>query len=199
MNESKTMKKTLIPIFGLALILLPGCVVLSVYPFFSEKDLVFEPALVGNWVDADTTDTPKESWHFEPGDQKGYLLTTIENGKTNRSDAHLFRLKKQLFLDLRTRPPEDNSETCLPMHQVLKVSQIEPTLQLRPLAYDWLEKLIEKNPRAIRHMVYHEKTGDTNGTLILTADTKELQKLILKYSGDTNAFKELSEMRRLKD
>ena len=193
------MKKILITLSGLALLLVPGCVVLSVYPFFTQKDLVFETALIGNWVDADTTGTPKEEWRVEPSGRNGYLLTAVENGKTNRSDAHLFRLQKQLFLDLRPEPREENSDFCLPLHYVLKVTQIEPTLQLRPLAYDWLEKLIEKNPRAIRHMVYHEKAGDTNGTLILTADTKELQKLILKYSGDTNAFKELSEMRRRKD
>jgi hypothetical protein len=51
------------------------------------------------------------------------------------------------------------------------------------LDYDWLQKLLEKYPHAVRH----EKIdfGSDNGTdfhfqLVLTAETKELQKFILK-------------------
>ncbi len=37
------MKRTLLLTAGLALVLLTGCVTLSVYPYYTAKDVVFEP------------------------------------------------------------------------------------------------------------------------------------------------------------
>jgi hypothetical protein len=67
--------------------------------------------------------------------------------------------------------------------------QIGPVLKTAKLNYDWLAKLLEKNPKAIRHMVLREKPGDEQGgRAVLTADTKELQRFILKYVNNKNAW-----------
>src|SRR5262249_38073759 len=81
---------------GFAL-LLTGCLAISVYPFYSDKDVSFEPALTGQWTK--TTDN-KEQWTFEKKGEKGYQLTYTDGDKKHVMDAHLFRLKDQLFLDL---------------------------------------------------------------------------------------------------
>jgi hypothetical protein len=63
------------------------------------------------------------------------------------------------------------------------VDRLQPTLELRPLSYEWLEKLIAKQPKAIRHTAIVEanaKGDDTKG-FVLTADTAELQKFVLKH------------------
>jgi len=71
-------------------------------------------------------------------------------------------------------------------------------LETANLNYDWLVKLLEKNPKAIRHMMLREKTGDEQGgRIILTADTKELQRFILKYVNSTDAWEQSSQFRRL--
>lgn len=176
---------------------LGGCVVTSVYPFYTAKDLMFEPALIGRWADAGTTDESTEVWQFERAGEKGYLLAVSEGSETNRYDAHLFGLKKQLFLDLC---PTNRVDGHLPLHYVLKVSPIKTTLQMQFLADGWLKQLLKKNPKAIRHTIFYEKPGDTNSsTLALTAETKDLQKLILKYADDTNAFPEPMELKRRKE
>jgi hypothetical protein len=55
------------------------------------------------------------------------------------------------------------------------------------LDYDWLEKLLEKNPKAIRHHII-EDHGD--GRLVLTADTAELQRFVVKHLKTEGAWGE---------
>ena len=55
------MKRMILISTGLALALATGCVLTSVYPFYFEKDVVFEPALLGSWQKAGQTD---EQWQF---------------------------------------------------------------------------------------------------------------------------------------
>lgn len=170
---------------GLALAL-TGCVVTSIYPYYTDKDLVFDPALVGDWVEAGATNASAEHATFERAGEKGYSVTTFTTTETNSSDAHLFRLKQQLFLDVCTT---NRSLDYVPVHQVSKVTRTGPTMETANLNYDWLTKLLEKNPREIRHMVLRQKPADEKGgRIVLTADTKELQRFILKHINNTNAW-----------
>jgi hypothetical protein len=55
--------------------------------------------------------------------------------------------------------------------------------------YDWLEKFLKENPKALAHHV-------ESGRIILTADTRDLQKFVLKHLGTNELFKEYVEMTR---
>ncbi|HLZ54392.1 MAG TPA: hypothetical protein VKS19_07950, partial [Verrucomicrobiae bacterium] len=112
----------------------------------------------------------------------------------NSFEVHLFRLKAQLFVDAF---PTNRSLDFVPVHQVSKVMQNGPVLETANLNYDWLAKLLKKNPRAIRHMMLRDNPGDEHGRIVLTADTKELQRFILKNVNNTNAWKEPSQFKRL--
>jgi hypothetical protein len=172
-----------------------GCVVTSVYPYYTGKDLVFDRALLGDWVEAGATNASAEYARFEQAGEKDYRVTIFGTDETNSMEAHLFRLKQQLFLDVC---PTNRSLDFVPTHQVSKVMQIGPGIETANLNYDWLAKLLEKNPRAIRHMVLREKTGDEHGgRIVLTAETKELQRFLLKYVNDPNAWNEPSQFKRL--
>lgn len=177
-----------------ALVLAAGCVVTSVYPYYQEKDLVFEPGLVGKWVDA-ATNTPDSYVIIKPNGGRGYWATVYASKETNRCEVHLFRLHSQLFLDtFPTNRPLD----YVPVHQISKVLQIHPTLKTADLNYDWLARLFDQKPKAIRHIVL-QKPGETGGKgrIVLTADTPELQRFIMKYRDDTNAWNGISEFKRL--
>ena len=52
---------------------LAGCVVTSVSPFCTEKDLAFEPGLVGNWL-KQVKDSQPEVWKFEKSGELAYRL-----------------------------------------------------------------------------------------------------------------------------
>ena len=166
-----------------ALSLLAGCIVLSVYPFYTPNDLVSDPGLAGRWVKATATN---EFWQFTDAGDKLYLLTTVDSQSTNGLEAHLFRLRQYQFLDMLTT---NRDQFQMPVHLIAKVKRTEDSLSLQFMVYDWLTSLLTTNPAVLRHLVVPEKPGDTNGGMMfLTAETKDLQKFLLKHADDTNAF-----------
>ena len=174
---------------GLALLtVVAGCVVTSVHPWYTAKDIKFDPALIGTWAETGSTNAANEHWRFEKLEGQAYKLTVQDKEKRTEFDARLFQLKGRLFLDACPRERPDNS---LPLHHLLKVTRSEPVLQLNMLSYDWLKKLIEKDSKAIRHIVVPKKLGeDGDGDLVLTADTAELQEFIIKHEKTEGAFGE---------
>lgn len=156
-------------------VLLTGCVVSSVYPYYTQKDLAFDPALLGTWTSTSTNAT--DSWTFERRETQSYKMTVKDGEESIEYDAHLFRLKGQLFLDVLPHPKKDCNEDFIPPHYLLRVDKLQPTLRLRPLDYKWMGELLEKKPKALRHM----KPGAKDDGFIVTADTAELQKFIIRH------------------
>ena len=178
----------------LAIMLLTSCVVTSLYPFYTSKDLVFDQSLLGEWVDAATTNQPADFFRVERQGEKGYVMTAFTASETNTSEANLFRLKQHLFLDVF---PTNRSLDYVPVHQLTKLTRLEPEIEGVNLNYDWLAKLLEKRPGAIRHLVLPDKPGDDQGgRVVLTAGTAELQRFILKHVNNTNAWNEPSKWKR---
>ena len=178
---------------GLAL-LLSGCLAISVYPFYSEKDVSFEPGLVGKWTK--TTDI-KEQWTFEKKGEKAYQLTYSDGEKKYVMDAHLFRLKEQLFLDLfNANGPEDIMPPPVPSHLLIRVFQIKPTLRMAAMDYEWLSKLLEKDRHAIRHHLLITDEKSQNAQIVLTADTPELQKFIADNLKTEDTWKDAFDLQR---
>lgn len=178
--------RILAPVAALALCV-GGCVVTSIYPYYTEKDLVFDARLLGNWMEAGHTNTDEYA-KIEQSGAKSYCITTFAAGQTGGSDAHLFRLKQQLFLDTCQT---NNSVDYVPVHQIAKVT-LGTEVTAANLNYDWLEKLLKENPREIRHMTLREKHDDERGRIVLTAETRDLQSFILRHLNDTNAWNEPS-------
>ena len=186
-KKNITMKKNLIPIIGAVAVLLAGCVVTSVYPYYQAKDLVFEASLLGDWVSADNKDKPGEFFRVEKLGEKTYCATAFTADQTNSFILHLFRLNRQLFLDTC---PTNHSLDHVPVHQISKVMRLQPEIETADLEYKWLAELLGKNPEAIRHVTVRDKEGENKDErIVLTADTAELQKFILKHLNNTNAWK----------
>jgi hypothetical protein len=183
---------------GLALLtFLVGCVVTSLYPFYTAKDVVFDPALIGTWTEPGSTNAASEHWQFEKGEGQAYKLTVLKNEKRTEFDTHLFKLKGQLFLDCFPRERPDDG---LPLYCLIRVTCHNPALGMSLLDYDWLTKLVATNPTAIRHIIVPNKLGESgDGLVVLTADTAELQRFILKHEKTDGAFGEPSELNRWKN
>src|SRR5689334_9911263 len=92
------MKKRNLVALGAAALLLAACIP-SVNPFYTDKDVVFDQHLLGEWQDKKATQTP-DLWKFEQSTNHEYQLTVMEEGKTGQFKAHLFKLQREQFLDL---------------------------------------------------------------------------------------------------
>jgi hypothetical protein len=170
--------------------LLTGCIVTSVCPFYGEKDVVFEPALLGDWQMDDAT------WKFTKEGEKNYRVTYTENGKSSVMDGHAFKLKGVLFLDLGGQTTEEEVLPAIPAHLLLRVETTQPVLKLAPLNLEWLNGVLEQNPKALRHHRIRGEQPDHSSRLVLTADTEELQAFITKHLDTKEAWKDGLELKR---
>ncbi len=186
------MKRTILSAAGLALALATGCVVTSVYPYYLEKNVISDPALVGTWQKAGQTD---EHWKFERDQGNGYRVTVQSGGKQSVGQGHLFKLQGQIFLDFSASEwKEDIQPQPVPSHLLVRVEQLRPTLKMASLNYDWLSKLVAAEPQAVRHLVI--KTGDNpeDRRVVLTADTVELQQFVIKHLKTEGAWNDMLEL-----
>lgn len=179
------MKTRILPVLFIAaaLCLVAGCIVSSVYPYYTPKDLTYDRHLEGTWCKGLATN---ETWSFGGRNGQFYILTTVDSQSTNNFEAHLFKLKQYEFLDLLTT---NRDEFQMPVHILSRVTLEGAGLTLHFLDYGWVTGLLETNPAVLRHVILPAEAGNTNDNMVfLTADTKELQKFLLKHIADTNAF-----------
>jgi hypothetical protein len=181
---------------AVAALLVAGCVVESIYPYYTLKDVIVDSALAGAWNKTDKGDATSEIWTFAPATNQTYQLTVRDSNETNHFDVHLFTLSDQKFLDCL---PRERRAYQTPNHVLLRVKQIQPALEMELLDYDWLTKLVAAKPKAIRHLVVPKEAdgSDDGGMLTLTADTAELQKFLRKHLKNPEAWGEPLVMKKL--
>ena len=189
-------------IFAIVL-LVAGCV-RSLYPLFTEEDLIFNPKLVGTWVEKDG----KNTWTFEKSGEKEYTLWHYEAeyevisgtkvpGDTAKFIAQLGKLGKNYFLDIHPGKPETKVKNgfynfhLFPVHTISKVFISSDTLKLSMLDNDWLAKMIDRNAFKISH-------ARLSNQIILTASTEELQRLVKRYADNSKAFPNAAIFRKVK-
>jgi len=167
----------------------------TLYPIFTEKDIVFKPELLGKWNNnkdvVQITSLAKESGIELPGKisaikDKGYLIS----GDGEKYIVFLARIGKHLYFDyypLRSEVQQNADEFymqhMIKRHLSYRVDIInKDRFELSLLAGDFLENLIKQKKIRIRHEI------DRDGSIIITAPTEELQQYILKYGDDPGAY-----------
>src|SRR3972149_838104 len=160
-------------------IFLTGCVP-SLHPLFTDKDLVFDPALVGTWVDEDG----KNIWEFQKSRENAYELVYTENEEPAKFQAHLLKLGDFLFLDVFPEEPEMKNGLykglLIPAHGFSRIWMEGDLVRLAYLDPDWLKQMIDKKKVKIDHDFIDQ-------SIILTAQTEDLQKFAVKYAEDVKA------------
>ena len=184
------MRKSLCLSFIGILLVMAGCIP-SVHPLYTEPDLLFDSALVGDWVSKDG----KETWTFTKTADKEYKGVYIDkDSKKGEFVEHLLKEDDRRFLDLYPVDPELKENDfykyhLLPVHTFMRVEQIEPKFQLATLKLNWLKAFLQENPGALRH----EKVNDS---VLLTAEPKEMQGFLIMHEKTADAWDECDPMTR---
>jgi hypothetical protein len=176
-------------------VLLTACIP-SVHPFYTDKDLVFDARLLGEWQKKGATG-PLGVWKFEQAADKVYKLTVTEKeGKQGQFVACLLKLDDHYFLDIIPTDcghvdtqAELLTASVFPGHLLLRVPQLAPELKLAFFDFGWLTKCLEANPDALAHHNEGKRT-------ILTASTADLQRFVLGHIGEGQLFSSPEEMAR---
>jgi len=163
--------------------LLSGCLCLSLHPLYTGKDVVFDPALLGNWTGTNT----QEYWSITRAGQDHYrMVYTDEDHKQGEFVAHLVKVKGTLFLDLFPVATKFSQSYfyaghLLPVHSLFQVIRTKPTPQLAFLSEDWLRKFRLRHPSAIRY-------EEVNGSIYLTGSPREMQRFLVAHLKTKGAF-----------
>jgi hypothetical protein len=197
------MKTRLIFYLLILTLFLPGCLVKSLHPFYTDQDVIFKKELTGTWTDADSA-----VWIIEQHMQSTGLLSRKKPGKayditfTNRQGsskflAHLFQLNGELYLDFSPDEVACGNDLAgfhmVGTHSLAKVGLIGGKIAISWYNEVWLADLFNKNQIRISHerVPYDPDNNNPSSVqIILTASTSELQKFIIKYGSDPNAFGE---------
>lgn len=174
-----------------------GCLgVFSLHPLFDDEHTVFEPQLVGTWVDNSS------SWEFAKATEKSYTLnlTFEDTGKkaSGQFDVVLVKLDGKLYMDMtpsdsvdlleimssdpNTRPYANNLFLMMPVHAFAAIDVNSTNLNIKLTDPDKFQKIITEDPNAIEIEVI-EKTFP-----VITAKTPKLQEFVKKYANDPRLF-----------
>ncbi|OGF58306.1 MAG: hypothetical protein A2Y62_18560 [Candidatus Fischerbacteria bacterium RBG_13_37_8] len=188
------MKSLKLLLLFLVVVVMSGCVVRSLQPLFTEKDLVFKTELVGTWTQPDAK--AEEYWQFEKGDETSYKLIYKGEDGTAEFDVHLVKLKNNFFLDFLPTGLKEGNDFYrfhfIESHSFARIWIEKDSFRMSVLNYDWFSKMIDNG----KIKIAHEKVDDT---IIVTAATKDLQKILIKYADDKEAFPEASAWNRKKE
>ena len=185
-----TIWKLLVPI-GLLLSLSACGPQLALNPLFNENDIVLDDAVVGTWVASKATADDENLggiFTFSKLGDKAYELTFPgdNEGSKFKSEVHLVRLGKFLFLDLYPAGSDEDREHNGPepfprigVHMFGRIWIEKEFVRIALLDDDWVEKI------AAQKKLHLLSTRDGN---VLVGSTEELQALALQYAEDTKAF-----------
>ena len=181
-----------------ACLLLTGCVVLSVFPFYGESDLVSSEPMFGKWIPAEDPNVGRESYLFRKWDAKGcWFEGTDSDGHTNLvGEAHLFQLGSNHYLDLAV-DQSDGAPQLLRAHLVLKVSVSSSALEWQLLDFDWMNALLRKEPGKLSRQFQRDSNGVVRDQdWYLTASSRELRQFLKDLPADSPAWGEKQRWKR---
>jgi hypothetical protein len=158
---------------------------LSLQPSYTSTDAELDQGLVGAWA----TKEGDVRFRFEPGEGKSYkvVVTETDGGKESSAEfeAHLMQLGGFSFLDFFPNTEPGGSDFLqmhlLRAHSIAKIELSPETLQMAFFDGTWLQKKIEEKSVDVSFQ-------KTNGTLLLTGPTEEVQNLLFLHGNENEAF-----------
>lgn len=119
-------------------------------------------------------------------DKKSYMMTVVDDGQFTEYGLHLVKIGDDIFMDLEAGQSDFNekvfqSSAWFPVHSFMKMNIDGDQLKLTHFDLDKLNKLFKSNLIRLRH-------ENVDGTILITAQPKELQKFLDKYSEDESVF-----------
>ncbi|HKD79994.1 MAG TPA: tetratricopeptide repeat protein [Candidatus Angelobacter sp.] len=162
-------------------------------PLFSENDIVIDDDVVGTWVSSDATADNMNQGRtltFTKLGNKAYefIFPGDEEGSKFRSEVHLVRLGKFLFLDMY--PAQSDSGEA----RLANGPQASPEANVHFFGRIWIEKQFVRiallDDRYAERIAAEKKLHfvSVEGETVLAASTRELQEFALQHAEDTKAF-----------
>ncbi len=172
----------------------------SLYPLYRDKDLIFDERLLGLFNtegdvgDGDTWEFDSLDWRLE--DKSGsdwdkfrsgktYKLIALEDDKRAEFAVHLIKLGKNYYLDFfpvkYNIPHVMLDMQLMPAHIFGKIEFVDNNIVMNWFDGEFLTNMIDSNKVKISHKMLEN-------SILLTANTEELQKFVKKFGDNPEAF-----------
>ncbi len=171
----------------------------SIYPYFSEKNQYFEPALEGRWLNKENHITME----FQRKRKIGYVMiseygksSSLHDNDTLKTQVASARINDRTFLQLYGAEPKSKTWNnlreiqLLPVYNLLEMSLSGDALSLTLFTYGEHDKNRGEKPNVpISHFLADRfSLFRIVETVYFTAPTSELEKFIATLIDDKNAF-----------
>ena len=156
------MKTKNILLFAIMGLLMSGCFIKSLNPFYTKKDIVYDPKIIGTWLDGDSV-----VWKIKQqmkglmgpsGPDNSYQVEILEKkGSVASFNVHLFQLDNQYYLDFYPNGKIGSNdmveENIVLTHSLAKVEYTGNNIEIKWFNEVWFEKLLKENKIRIRHEI----------------------------------------------
>ncbi|MBO3698221.1 hypothetical protein [Roseivirga sp. E12] len=115
---------------------------------------------------------------------ESYKMTFVDDDERFVYQAHIVRIGEDYFLDLYPLPEYSSGgfgENLFPVHTFMKMDVTSEKLNLTLFDLEKLSDLFKSNLVRLRH-------ENVDGTILITAQPKEIQKFLERYSDDESVF-----------
>jgi len=189
--------------FAFLIMFLSSCLN-TLHPIFTEKDLAYDPKLIGTWSTEKQgtkervviSNLATENSVELPGNisaikQKGYFIAyQDEHGDTKQYIAFLARIGKHLYFDYYPASKKEDRKLdeffgihFVRMHTSYRVEILnDGSFELSQLDGSYVKSLIDEKKIRISYET------DAEDDITITASTKELQQYLLKYGDESSAY-----------
>ena len=172
------------------LVSLSGCAsVVSLHPVAmpNDRDVVFDPALVGAWEEVKADSDGARTKYIVARAESGY---TVNVGPDKaKGTMHVLKTGDRYLLDVYC--PSDSAPP--PVHLFVKLRLDKDAAWLAEMESDWLKEQIKT-----RGQLRHKVLAEDHDRIVLTASPTELRRYLLPYVADDRSFGEETELRRIK-
>ncbi len=154
---------------------LAACVV-SIEPTIPASESMYEPGLLGTWVESGDKDTAVV---MRDGDG-GYVIDYTDQDGTGRFGARVGRLGDRLFLEVRPVLPDIGASDAyeallLPAHLLFAMTLEGDEMRLEPLDIDAVREALRYGELQAPHLSYSENSIEGREQVVLTGNSTELR------------------------
>ena len=190
--------KTLPLALAAAALLLTGCWQKSLYPFYKDKDVIFDESLLGDWTEVAKDKEKPAKWTFTKGELPNVSRLHIEDGDSRLElDARLFKIGENRYFDFYSRGRSVNE---IPAHHLLRVNELGTALKMQILDMGWVKKWVSEHPNAlpsVRTPDPENPTDEDKVEFVLAADTERLQKWVLEHQNEEGFWNNVWEVKKV--
>lgn len=156
-----------------------GCLVVSLQPFYDERSIEFDGALVGTYKNAEE----KAEITIEKGAWNAYRFIYQEDTERTVLTGYRTLIGGRTYLDVYPESGESAPPFMVKAHGLLAVERTGTGLVLRVLSYDWFKTAVEK--RQLTDLTFGT---DSERQIVLTSETGALRAWVEKHAREEGVF-----------